>query len=474
MELAWSFRRHVPKTKWKNIDLVLMYTDEVSPEALACAATVYDACIRVNELKVSDSSLIAHKDSNTRKKYAALFAKFAFFTLTDYNKVLYLDADMIVLRSEIINLLALDTPAAVFYGCSTPYSEGNKEYERTVCPYVTHGKLAPSKILKSSCRRVRDQMAFETALVVVTPSVKEYTRVQSAVADVRTPIRGDTGLFNTLYGDITHVINVHFLGRWTKVSDASEVVTLDAYGFQSKPWEDVHSVYLDVAYWRMVFWKDMVHRRKEKVVTENPTLKKAYEVCKGMLARECDIKLGSGLRGMVCLNDDNSVTKYTSTVGDPEAFATLMKMLVRKSDRALVLPRPETLTATFTRKGDVYMMYITERLPDDAIPLYKALTSPTGYPTRSTIADELKRILSKLRALNVVHGDLRPGNIFVLPSTRSKRTSCLRVIDWDSSQQLSGPKKYPKPRNDQQVHEFAGDVEGLLFSASRPTSRKNS
>jgi hypothetical protein len=74
------------------------------------------------------------------------------------------------------------------------------------------------------------------------------------------------------------------------VSDASGVVTLDAYGFKNKPWEDVHSVYLDVAYWRMVFWKDMVHRRKEKVVTENPTLKKAYEVYKGCL-RECDIKL---------------------------------------------------------------------------------------------------------------------------------------------------------------------------------------
>jgi hypothetical protein len=74
------------------------------------------------------------------------------------------------------------------------------------------------------------------------------------------------------------------------VSDASEGCDAGRIRIQSKPWEDVHSVYwtLHTGGWCSGrTWYIAAKRRSYS----NPTLKKAYEVYKGCLHAECDIKL---------------------------------------------------------------------------------------------------------------------------------------------------------------------------------------
>jgi hypothetical protein len=112
---------------------------------LSHARPLYDACIRVKRQSFETRLIELHtRDGNTAKICSCTLCQSFALPLTDYSS--HLDADMVVLRSRINQPACVGhTGSRGFYGCSTSYSERNKEYERTVCPYVTHGKLAPSE-----------------------------------------------------------------------------------------------------------------------------------------------------------------------------------------------------------------------------------------------------------------------------------------------------------------------------------------
>jgi lipopolysaccharide biosynthesis glycosyltransferase len=268
MELGWSLHRLVRN---KNIDFVLMITNDVSSDSIECAKTVYDRVIQIPTIQISEK-YIPHKDKETRIRYSKLFTKFGYLLLTKYKKVLYLDADMIVLKKEIVNLFNLDTPAAVFYGCSDAYKD--KHYKENVCSHSKHGFQVKENL---KCKRVKENMAFETSLVLIQPSIQQYIEIIKKIKNIKSKIKSDTGFFNMFFGKSIHAINLNFLGRWVDPKLNNNIITLDAYGYLYKPWDPIQSIYPDVLFWREMYCKDMKKYMKNQVIKSNSILMKTYK-----------------------------------------------------------------------------------------------------------------------------------------------------------------------------------------------------
>lgn len=266
--LGLSIRANVPKDDWPNVSLVLMVTDEITKSATECANSIYDEVVTIPHLQTS-ASLIAHKKPEVREVYKLLFCKLSFFTLIQYKKVVYLDADTLVLKPDIVNLFAMPTPAAVYFGCSEPW-KNKQEYFDEVCTNFQPGTIPSSAMLRKPCKR--RNVKFETALVVITPDVRQYEAVVRFVRSISKPIGSDGEVFNKLYAHKTHILNGQFLGRW---ADAKEVVVMDSYGNEGKPWEEQTKPFSDVLLWRD-FYKHMFPTLSREC-KKNRILKKTFE-----------------------------------------------------------------------------------------------------------------------------------------------------------------------------------------------------
>ena len=75
---------------------------------------------------------------------------------------------------------------------------------------------------------------------------------------------GDTTLLSEAYEGRWHALDIRFLGRWTNPTLRPEVITIDLYGTEGKPWDIVSMdpvkaaalrAYPDVAFWLSSFKK---------------------------------------------------------------------------------------------------------------------------------------------------------------------------------------------------------------------------
>ena len=165
-----------------NIDLCCMVTKDISPEARKLILKIYDRVIDVDYIQISPN-LIKHKNPNTRNIYSKTFTKLRIFEFTEYDKILYLDADMLVLNKDIFSLFNLQTPAAVFMGKlsndhTERYFKNNKSLEKFQNKYCNwegkgkdlHGNLIPYNN-KYENERSSDGMNIESSVFLITPSI---------------------------------------------------------------------------------------------------------------------------------------------------------------------------------------------------------------------------------------------------------------------------------------------------------------
>lgn len=497
MCLGWSVREHITRRAWPNIDMCCMYTPDVSHEAMACMLTVYDKLIPVPYIR-TDPSMISHRDQVTRGRYSALLTKLNVFGIKGYSKVLYLDSDMVVLRPELINLLALSTPAAVFYGCTKPFSDASNEYGKKVCPHASHGSRVPEWMLTVRCPRVQNHMAFETSILLVSPSQETLKMVHEKLRSLRTPFSSDTGVFNMLFATQTHMINAHFLGRWQRVNSESQTVTLDSYGYLYKPWDAVDADYYDIAFWRMKFLSyarrnnaNTSHRQKQNKNAQlqrpcnHPAMRLALRACR---MTEWDRNklgtfplLGWGGQGFVLRKSLKRALKFTTGVGSPPEWKALMIRLrdsaandVRINKSTLVLPIVETVKVRFVDSlREVYVTYETPVLEEDAVNVQELKARPASwreehaYPTNEEIKTEFRIIFAFLKGVGIVHGDLSKNNIFIVPkkrrsahTTKVTKVSCVRIIDWDHAKEASKFRPF-LPQGFAEANEDVNVITGL-------------
>jgi alpha-N-acetylglucosamine transferase len=263
LTLGYSIRKVAPELS-KQVDLVCMVTPDISEQAKKDILTIYDKVIPIEYIEISADE-VRHKDIPTRKIYGKTFTKLTCVKLTQYKKILLMDADMIVVKPELFHLFSLTTPAGVFMGCGKPYTEEDLiKHDKLYCDYIKHGKKIERRYLDEKCSRYNklighDSKAVfngvESTILVIEPNLEDFNnmvKLTEKLAPTKT-LNGDATIYSMYYENKWHNIDLRFLGRWTNPSINPEIITVDLYGNQGKPWnlDKVKSIlnYEDVKYW---------------------------------------------------------------------------------------------------------------------------------------------------------------------------------------------------------------------------------
>lgn len=255
LTLGYSIRKVNPDLR-KQIDLVCMVTPDITEQAKKDILTIYDKVIEINYIEIKPEN-IHHKDVNIRKIYGKTFTKINCLKLVQYKKIIFIDADMIVVKPELFSLFNLKTPAGIYRGCSKPYtSEGVKKFNDLYCTEIKHGKKINSKFINENVNCKGDAFGgVESTLLVLKPNMKDYNGMIEMMKKLENKkiLNGDTYLFTFYYKNQWYDIDLRFDGGWTNPYEHPEIITVDLYGNQGKPWDldKVKSIsnYPDVKYW---------------------------------------------------------------------------------------------------------------------------------------------------------------------------------------------------------------------------------
>jgi len=277
--LGSSIRKVIPKEYKKYITLCCMVTNDVSPEARALISNIYDRVIEVEYLQIPPH-LIKHKNPNTQKIYSKTFTKLRIYEMTDYDKVLFMDSDMLILKKDIVSLFNLNTPSVIFMGKlnNNPRDRYFKEFKKNgklfkqfqtkYCYWqnnrrkngperILHGNLIPYNNYENE--KTNEGMNIETSLLLIKPSkymMNEIHKELKMIKQKQIKMNGDTEMVSRMFKDKLYAIEPRFFGRWVNPEEHPELVVLDLYGSEGKPWDTTqfkelikYSSVGDVSYW---------------------------------------------------------------------------------------------------------------------------------------------------------------------------------------------------------------------------------
>jgi hypothetical protein len=234
----------------RNFVMCCMVTNDVSTEARSLISKIYDEVIEVDYIKI-DPKLIRHKIPAIRETYSKTFTKLRIFEFYQFNKVLFFDADMLVLNSDIISLFNLDTPASIFTGRLNDdprdryfkdfVKNGNlfKQFQEKYCNFngnELHGNLIPyTKGVDDE--EISNGMNIETSILLITPSPELVKKRDEFISTINKPIHGDTEMISRMFKEKIYAIDPRFFGRWVNPYEHPELAVLDLYGTNGKPWD---------------------------------------------------------------------------------------------------------------------------------------------------------------------------------------------------------------------------------------------
>ena len=274
--LGSSIRKVIPKEYKKYITLCCMVTNDVSLEARALISNIYDRVIEVEYLQIPPH-LIKHNILRMRDVYSKTFTKLRIYEMTDYDKVLFMDSDMLVLKKDIVSLFNLNTPAVIFMGKvgNTPqdryfkeFKENGKlfkQFQNKYCQWnknmkgntQLHGNLIPYNNYENE--KSSNGMNIETSVLLIKPSkymMNEVIKYIEIIKQKKIKMNGDTEMVSRMFKDKLYAIEPRFFGRWVNPEEHPELVVLDLYGNQGKPWDTIqfkelikYSSVGDISYW---------------------------------------------------------------------------------------------------------------------------------------------------------------------------------------------------------------------------------
>jgi alpha-N-acetylglucosamine transferase len=277
--LGSSILKVMPKNYKKYITLCCMVTKEISTEARNLILNIYDKIIEVEYLQVPPN-LIKHHNPNIRDIYAKTITKLRVYEMTDYDKVLFMDADMLVIKNDIFSLFNLRTPALVFMGrlSNNPterYFQDFKingplfnKYQHKYCYWknkMLHGNLIPY----DSNEAKSNGLNIETSLMLISPDKSIINKINKYIEYLihkKIKIYTELSIVTALFKNKIYAIEPRFFGRWGNPEIQPELVIIDLYGSQGKPWDITKitkiyeniSEYDDVSYW----WKTYISTYK--------------------------------------------------------------------------------------------------------------------------------------------------------------------------------------------------------------------
>ena len=257
--MAYSIQLANPEFR-KEIDLVCLVTPDISQKAINDIMKYYDKVIKVDYIEIPYEN-IRHSKLHIQKVYAKTFTKLHVFSLVQYEKVIMIDADMLVLKPEFFSLFSLDTPAGVFIGCLSPYKD-----EKTMNLYIyiygedlKHGRLIEKRLYDIDCYDLyrkhniikNTYLGVETSICLLKPNIDDYHNLKKLLFNSNEKTyKGDTDLIAKYYKYKWHHIDIKFLGRWVDPNENKDIIVLDLYGTEGKPWAVAkYTDYKDSNYW---------------------------------------------------------------------------------------------------------------------------------------------------------------------------------------------------------------------------------
>lgn len=317
-------------------DLVVLVTNDVSIEGKEILKKFYDHVVDVDYITVVNSRIMVQ----THLSYLDLvFTKFHVFNLTQYKKVLLIDADAIILKYPD-HIFTLNTPAGVYlpdkndiisYNEKGEYIYDKKEeWFNKYCSCCSHGKLISKsitdKIEKGLSKNKNSNSGISAGLILLEPNKKEFNMI---LQDIRSPKTIDI-IKNKLIWPEQQYLGMRYSGMWTSI----EPIFLGLQGFphwsvlyglqfaDEKPFilKSKYSIeerikYEDFQLW-FKFYRDILNRNPEllesKVLTDSNEMSKYFITQLSRKSLEFKKILSSGLEESISrlFNIKNPINYY--------------------------------------------------------------------------------------------------------------------------------------------------------------------
>lgn len=164
-----------------SVDIIIMVTNDVSKEAKYLLSKVFDHVIDIPYISYK-TFRIFYKAHITKDRYSswmgASYTKWNALNLTQYDKILLLDADVIAVRN-IDDVFDFDTPAGIF---SSPHSEeatshsiGSKHNKKGPTDYYGKVRVGEKIPLKDTYKALNNRGAVVTGnAVLLSPNKKDF------------------------------------------------------------------------------------------------------------------------------------------------------------------------------------------------------------------------------------------------------------------------------------------------------------
>jgi hypothetical protein len=170
-------------------DLVVLVTPDVGEDGKRVLSTFFDKVIEIDYVNVANW----RTKKQTHRKYLELvFTKFHLFKLTEYKKILLIDADALVLKYPD-HLFTLEAPAGCFledkdlfitYDKQGNYvlpEDGKIKWYQKYCDCCSHGKLIPKNLTDRVATDSRNS-GIGGGLILLEPKKGEFESILKDVS----------------------------------------------------------------------------------------------------------------------------------------------------------------------------------------------------------------------------------------------------------------------------------------------------
>eukprot|EP00210_Caulerpa_lentillifera_P004961 g4735.t1 len=225
-------------------DLVCMVTPDVPQESRTQLMQFFDLVVEVPYLM---TLALQKQSSRFDACYSSwldrCFTKFALFGLVEYEKIVFLDADMLPLEGNFDVLFQCPTPAGI---CSSV--KGRIENEKL------HGVPLPRLVINESLRNGHGHHGVHGCLLIFKPDLKVYTNLRQMVEEadkygsMESSVAPDELMITKYFINDWHHVHVKY--GWVSWADRKDlgVDPCILHYIHQKPWADGQS-WDDFKYW---------------------------------------------------------------------------------------------------------------------------------------------------------------------------------------------------------------------------------
>lgn len=271
LTLAHSLREH-----GNTSDIVCMVTPDVPESATEAMRVVGVKVRRVDYIKFLTKRMKSKKQQERYSKWANVsFTKWQCLALTQYEKILFLDADMLA-RANIEDVFDVQAPAGVF---ETPWGTQN--------PYVIdRGSPVPDDVTPAQIKKALETWSYvNTGTCVLLEPSAEHLAAYTAMVKAMQPfgLNSTSGMdeqslayFYSVYKRGPRVgwknLGYSYAYMMWKYKALKQVVDvpikiIDYFG-RDKPWDIKEGVWPDMTYWHEA-WRSLVQKYPQLTGTKS-------------------------------------------------------------------------------------------------------------------------------------------------------------------------------------------------------------